>query len=84
MLTFRKTTRAEDETWGIKCGVIKTGLNLQCSRRVTRVVNYNLYYCEGHFQVLKQKAEAAKDYLNDLDEPKENATGQTEPLEKSS
>ena len=82
MLTFRKITKQEDETWGIKCVVIKTGLNLQCTRRVTRFVNYKDYMCEGHFQVLKQKEEAASGYVNDLDEPKEEVSGKSEPLEK--
>ena len=101
MLTYRKTTIKEDETYGLKCNIIKDN-QMQCTRRVTRVTVHepspnlyntatdlylyaaDFYWCEGHFQVLLQKAVAAKEDVLDLDAPKENAEGISEPTEKSS
>ena len=70
---------------------------MQCTRRVTRVTVHDntqdlsapvfstdFYWCEGHFQVLLQKAVAAKEDVLDLDAPKENAEGISEPTERSS
>lgn len=82
ILNYRKTTTAEDKDFNLKCNIMKQN-HMQCTRRVTRVVNNNVYMCEGHFQIERQTSIAAKDTLIDQDEPIEEVTGISEPLEKS-
>jgi hypothetical protein len=80
MLTYRKTTKNEDENYNIRCTVTKPN-TMQCERRVTRMANLK-FYCEGHFQVLLQTAQQIKDTILDLDAPREELTSESEPTEK--
>jgi hypothetical protein len=80
MLTYRKTTKNEDENFNLHCVVIKPN-TMQCERRVTRMANLR-YYCEGHFQVAFQTAQNMKEEMLDLDAPREALRSESEPTEK--
>jgi hypothetical protein len=70
MFTFRRTTKYEDETYGIKCVVLKEN-SMQCERKPAWVLN-NRYFCNGHFQTEQQIARNTKEVFNNLDNPTEN------------
>lgn len=80
MLSYRKTTRGEDETWELHCNVLKPNQML-CDRRVTRFCNGE-YLCEGHFQVKKQISERDGEVVVDMDQQAEERSGKSEPMEK--
>lgn len=80
MFTYRKTTKQEDEVFGNRCCMILNN-QMQCPRRVTRMVNGKLL-CEGHFQPQLAMAVADAEVIINLDEPREEATGESEPTEK--
>lgn len=80
VFTYRKTTPSEDMMFGLQCTVILDN-SMKCPRRVTRMLN-GKYLCEGHFQPYLQGAIADKEVIINIDEPRENLTGESEPTEK--
>lgn len=84
-MKFRKLTKAEEETHGIKCSIIRDDNKLRCTRKVQFAVDPNDdvptdFYCGGHFQELRQLAINSGEQIEDLDQPTTNATDEIKPL----